>query len=58
MLNYIKTVYTHLYTSQEHIYFSWISFFFFHASLPNSTLTILTLRTTSKFLITSYFQIN
>ena len=28
MLNYIRTVYTHLYTSQEHIYVSWISFFF------------------------------
>ena len=54
MLNYIRTVYTHLYTSQEHIYVSWISFFFsFHASLPNLTLTILTLRTTSKFLICS-----
>ena len=54
MLNYIRTVYTHLNTSQEHIYVSWISFFFsFHASLPNLTLTILTLRTTSKFLICS-----
>ena len=50
VLNYIRAVYTHLYTSQEHIYFSWISFFFF---LPRQSTKFNTDHSNSQ----NYFQI-